>query len=300
MILRWALILTLLILGATGCASGPYRYGGKYHTELDPPLPPDELQVERGQPRPILDGVGWVVGTPKRVLLLKWNVDNHRVSDNTEYQVREYIARNRLDKVKVQINEYDPAAEWARLKANQSINAPLRYSVGAIAVAGYTLFPGRIWGGDNFSPWTNTVHLYSDVPELAIYQAAQAKECAKREYKWFGSGKLRAAGDTIAYFRNDGAPDQARNAYACLVPTVVADFVPLWAWTTVGLPALGAGHVAGRAMGLSVQDKPAPSTPADPQRQIAPGVVRLPSTDESAFSAPNPTISDSPPPIPNP
>jgi hypothetical protein len=277
--LRCCLLLILVGCCAGGCATGPYQYGGVYHTDYDPPLPPEEEQIERGRTMPIVDAVGWLVGTPKRVLLLKWNVDNHHVSDKTEYELREYMVKNGLDKVKVQINEYDPWSEWARLSANQSICGPLRYSVGALYVTGYTLLPGRIWGGDNFSPWTNTIHLYSDVPELAIYQGAQAKQCAKREHKWLGTGKFRAMNDTFAYLRNDGTTEELRNAYACVVPTVVADFVPIWAWTTLGLPAVGAGHVAGRTMGLAVH------APANHQGEIAAGVVRLPTTSDAPSPA---------------
>lgn len=268
-----------------GCATTPYQFGGDYHTANDMPLPPGTSQVERGRSAPIIDSIGWLAGSSRRLFLLRWNADNHDVSFETERKLSEYLALNGLDKVKVRINEYDPCGEWERLKNNRSICGPLRYTFGTLYMAGYTLLPGRIWGGDSYCVWTNTVHLYSDVPELAIYQGAKAKECAKREYKWLGPSGIQAMRDTFGYLDTYGTADELRDAYICLYPNIVFEVVPLW--TPFGLPAIGAGHVAGRTVGISVHNKEVRenSNLAAPTNDDADRVVRLPNVEEETWNA---------------
>ena len=175
----WAFALVLV----GGCATAPYRYGGDYRTNCDAPLKEGESQVERGRPAPVIDTVGWVVGVPAKIIMLDRHIDNHDVSFETEARLQEYLASNDLDKVKVRLNQYDPCGEWNRLVENKSVAWPLRYTVGTLSVVGYTLLPGRVLGGDQYNPFTNTVSIYSDAPAVAVYEGAAAKDYAQREYK---------------------------------------------------------------------------------------------------------------------
>ena len=159
-----------------GCATTPYRYGGDYHTEHDAGIKPGESQIERGQRAPVVDTVGWIVGVPAKIVLLNNRVANHDVSLQTELAMQQYLAKNGLDKVKVRINQYDPAGEWQRLRENESVNWSLRYTVGVLGVACYTVLPGRLFGIGDYNPYTNTINLYSDVPGLALYEAGHAKD----------------------------------------------------------------------------------------------------------------------------
>ena len=63
------------------------------------------------------------------------------------------LAVNELDQVKVRINQYDPFGEWQRLGANRSVSWPVRYSLGTLAVVGYTVLPGR----RPCRPWSSDV-----------------------------------------------------------------------------------------------------------------------------------------------
>jgi hypothetical protein len=96
----------------------------------------------------------------------------------TEGAIRQYLAVSGLDKVKVRVNQYDPAGEWQRLRDNHSVSGPVRYTIGTLSVVGCTVLPGRVFGGDHYNPYTNSVYLYSDVPAMAVYQGGyeQAKE----------------------------------------------------------------------------------------------------------------------------
>jgi hypothetical protein len=126
--------------------------------------------IERGKPRKVLDGAGWVFGIPAKIILWDRRVENHRVSATTEGTIAEYLADNDLEHVKVRINQYAPLEDWRRLRKNRTVGWPLRYTIGTLSVAAEAVFPGRLLGGDHYNPWTATIHLYSDVPAIAIHE----------------------------------------------------------------------------------------------------------------------------------
>ncbi len=76
----------------------------------------------------------------------------------------------------VVVDKYDPNDQWKRLRENDRIAPFWKYSVGAITCAGYTILPNRIFGGDRYNPFTNTLNLSSDVPAMVLAEAAYAKD----------------------------------------------------------------------------------------------------------------------------
>jgi hypothetical protein len=130
--------------------------------------------IERGAPNKFVDGVGWTLGIPEKVLLWDRRVENHRVSTETEQSIAEYMAAHGLGATKVRINQYAPGDEWRRLVANKKVGAGWRYTFGALRTAGYTVLPGRLIGNDGYNPYTDTVSIYSDIPSLAMEQGAHA------------------------------------------------------------------------------------------------------------------------------
>ena len=52
-----------------------------------------------------------------------------------------------------------------------------RLSLGALNWLGYTLFPGRVFGGDKYDPYTNTLQLHSDVPALVLPKPPSPRTC---------------------------------------------------------------------------------------------------------------------------
>ena len=135
----------------------------------------EDPQFERGQPRKVVDAMGWVWGIPAKVILWDRRAASHRVSFETEQELAEYLAANGLDSTKVRINQYDPIGEWRRLRANKNVGAGWRYTIGAFGTLGYTLFPGRVFGADRYNPYTDSIYVYSDISCLAQEQGSYAK-----------------------------------------------------------------------------------------------------------------------------
>ena len=227
--------------------------------------------IERGLKRPVIDGIGWVVGIPRKIILWDIRVDNHHVSPDTEQAIEKYLAENELDHVKVRINQYAPVSDWRRLRQNKAVAWPYRYTLGVVSVACEAVLPGRVFGRDYYNPYTATVHIFSDVPALAVKQAGHSKDYTRRTYP--GTYSLAsivplldlwpqaiATGDALAYAERHGDADLEREEYRILYPAygssmggVVGDavagaFLPIYAGTVV------AGHVVGRWEARRVED----------------------------------------------
>jgi len=227
--------------------------------------------IERGLKRPVIDGIGWLVGIPRKIILWDIRVSNHHVSPGTEQAIEDYLAENELDHVKVRINQYAPVSDWRRLRQNTAVAWPYRYTLGAVSVACEAVLPGRVFGRDYYNPYTATVHIFSDVPALAVKQAGHSKDYTRRTYP--GTYSLAsivplldlwpqaiATGDALAYAERHCDADLEREEYRILYPAygssiggVVGDalagaFLPIYAGTVV------AGHVVGRWEARRVED----------------------------------------------
>lgn len=145
------------------------------------------IDIEHGKPKPIIDGFGWIFGVPKKLLLWDSRVDNHDVSTETVEETADYLAENQVDGVKVRVNQYDPLGEWQRLFENDRIGLGWRATIGSAYTLGYSVLPGRLFGNDWYNPYTDSVHVYSDVPSLAMEQAAHAKDVHDRTHPGFYS-----------------------------------------------------------------------------------------------------------------
>ncbi len=136
----------------------------------------DFVQVERGKPRPVIDSVGWVFGIPAKLLLWDRRAENHAVSETTVGEVTGYLQHRGLTDTVVRVNQYAPAKEWRRLVENERVGAGWRYTVGSLKWLQYTLLPGRVFGSDEYNPYTNSLYLYSDMPMLGLAEAAYARD----------------------------------------------------------------------------------------------------------------------------
>ncbi len=139
------------------------------------------IDIEVGSQAPVIDALGWVFGIPRKVLLWDRRADSHDVSSSTVGEVAQYLDDRQLHDVKVRVNQYAPGGEWKRLVANKRVGAGWRYTVGTLSTLGYTLLPGRLFGRDNYNPYTNTLSVYSDAPALALAEAAYAKDVHQRK-----------------------------------------------------------------------------------------------------------------------
>lgn len=259
----WLALLVLAVL-STGCVTPSYWYGEKLVTQNDYPLPPGEEQIERGRPNAVLDGVGWVVGIPNKLILWNRKIDNHDVSSETETVLRNYLAKNDLQHVKVRINQYDPLGEWERLFRARQVGAGWRATFGTLSMLSYTLLPGRVFGGDNYNPFTNTISIYSDHPGVVLHEGGHAKDFAEHEWKGtyaalylLPGGALaleaNATTDALSYLEAEELYDLQAEAYKVLYPaygTYVGSTVngiyagPYGAAVTLG--SVVPGHILGR------------------------------------------------------
>lgn len=224
-------LLAVTLIGLSGCATTPYRFGTaqRYRTSLELEARTASQAVERGQPNKVLDTVGWIWGIPDKIILWDRRIDNHDIGSQTEAAVADYLAKNELASVKVRLNQYHPGDDWRRLAANDSVGAGWRYTLGTLSVLGETILPGRIFGGDHFNPYTNTIHLYSDVPAVAVHEAGHAKDFAQR--KWKGTyaavyllpgvplyHEAQATNDALGYLLTESDEQTQKDAYEILYP----------------------------------------------------------------------------------
>ena len=251
---------TCLLLTA-GCAGGLGAW-----TQTDATNALAELcsrpQIERGERRPVIDGIGWVVGIPSKIILWDRRVDNHNVSEETEGTIAQYVDDLGLSTTKVRINQYAPIDEWRRLTANREVGWGWRYTLGLWTWADEAIFPGRVFGGDHYNPYTNTISIFSDAPAIAIKEGSRARDVRSRQlpgtYAAVNSLPLVSMWyDTVAtkyafeYIQKD-RPDVAQEGYHLLYPSYGAHlgsdlasftYVPNLIGAAVGsIP----GHIIGR------------------------------------------------------
>ncbi|OAI53147.1 hypothetical protein AYO47_00985 [Planctomyces sp. SCGC AG-212-M04] len=183
----------LAIVVFCGCAAGPYQVGHGWASNSAAAIAktgpateavgdPQPIEVAHGRRNVVIDGIGWVFGIPGKLIYWDRRFENHDVSPATESAVVEYLACNHLEDVTVRVNQYAPWQEWKRLQSNTNVGAGWRYTFGLVNLAGYTIFPGRLFGGDRYNPYTNSVYVYSDIAPLGIYSSAYSKDVHSREY----------------------------------------------------------------------------------------------------------------------
>jgi len=299
-------LLAALLVPLLGCAAAPYRFGGS-EPEASLPLMPEEPQFEVGAPHRFVDGFAhYVLSAPAKVALMNWRVENHDVSPETVRVLSAYLYENGLRDVKVRINQYDPAGEWRRLNENNDVSPGWRWTLGMVSVAMYTVFPERLFGTDDYNPFTNTISIYSDVPEIALREAARAKAAALSPRKGTAAAaelvpgvslmhEITATGDVVSYYRALSSRVDERSAYEALYPAFGSQAVGLprrW-FTLLHLPPIIEsnllvvtslpGHVLARlsAARVPVETKPNGATAA----RTACSALRVGSAVDYRFAA---------------
>ncbi|MGH7134978.1 MAG: hypothetical protein ACREHD_04515, partial [Pirellulales bacterium] len=232
-------------------------------------------------------------GTPARLVTGNRKTNNHNISTATVDKLKAYMAANDITDVYVAVNEYDPKGQWLRLRENKRVAAGWRYSLGTLNWLGYSILPNRIFGGDKYSPYTNTLNLSSDVPALVLSAAAYSKDIHSQRlpgtYAAFVNDmpvlsvwrEAKAARDVLGYARVRGDWKAEQQAYHVLYPQIggatVGSAAPLV--PTLGpllhLGGVAAGHAVGRTVAYFERPKDAEETSkSSPQDiEIAPAVL---------------------------
>ena len=173
-------MLTLLMaFGSSGCATfNAYQQVSQpviRHSSAQ-----GQVQVQRGQPRPIIDAAGRFFGLPNRIAIGDSRVDNHDISPETELEIVNYLEQSGLNSVMIRSNQYAPGDELKRMIANDKIRPFWKLTFGSYNLLKYTFLPGRITGGDWYNPYSDSLHIYSDNPILGISQATYAEDIRSR------------------------------------------------------------------------------------------------------------------------
>jgi hypothetical protein len=269
----------------SGCATLPYSPGTGRIEEDAPKSPPMSQQFLYGRPNKFLDAADWY--WPESLLgkLLLWNknIDSHQISPETIEAMQTYMTENDLRNVQVIVNGYYPGNQWKRLFKNKTVGGGWRYTFGIASVVGYTILPGRFFGGDAYNPFTNTVYLYSNEPSIALHEAGHSKDFGRRKLKGTHAAlyqlplaslyyEAKATGDAIGYLRcRDFAAE--KDAYKLLYPawaTYVGGNVgrfdenPLWNLGVIP------GHIIGRIKSATADPCGEPlSEPTSPEAPVS-------------------------------
>ncbi len=251
----------LVVVLTAGCAGRPYKYG-RFHPE-GVEAPP--LVVEHGGPDEHLDRLKSIVQFPKRLLSFGRNQDEES-TDESERQVAQYLEKNDLTDVYVSVNDYDPDDQWRRLKENDRVAPVWKYTLGAASVVGYTLLPGRVFGKDNYNPFTNTLSLNSPHPNRGLYEAAWAKDVHTKShvgsYVAFSylpglslAREAKKTDDVVGYLQAEENWELEKQAYPELYAQLgsrsaglASPFVSGIASPVIGLGARIVGHTTGRVV----------------------------------------------------
>jgi len=233
----------------TGCATVPYVGQG--------PHP----QIERGQPFFPLDAIGNVVSLPSKLLLWNWKIDDHAVSEKTEEVLVDYLKHRPEDlrDLKIRINQWAPLDELKRLWGNKRIAWPYRLLIGfPVTLAFEVLLPGRLLGGDHYNPYTNTVHLYSDLPAVSIHEAGHAFDFSNQKYPGTYAAlrflpladlyqEFKATDEAVTHFIRVGDRKNELSSYKILYPAF-GTYVGRYFTKPYGLIFVVIGHLHGRKL----------------------------------------------------
>ena len=267
-------LIFVLSLFISGCISLPYRPSSP--TDIvgaetpEPLIRPGEPQIERGEPSVLIDGIGHLLfSLPEKLILWNWKMGNHDISAETEKAIKDYLTLNQLSDVKVRLNDYAPLDEWRRLFNNDSIGPWWRYTIGALINVVYTIFPGRILGGDHYNTFTNTIHIYSDLPVVGLHEAGHSKDYERREYKALAAlARLLplvplvqeevASSEAVSYAAEYDMPHTLKSCYKLLYPAwgtyaggEISRFLP--GGSLLNLAFAIPGHIVGRVKASRVE-----------------------------------------------
>ncbi len=237
-----------LAVAVAGCASVPYVGQG--------PHP----QIQRGRPCLPIDAVGNVLALPAKVFLFDWHFADHTFSARNEALVVEFVEQypKEVGETQVQLNQYAPHHDLARLMKNHNVAWPYRITIGLLSTLVMdVMLPGRVmpWG-DYYNPWTNTAHIYSDHPAVALHELGHSYDINRRRYKGsYAFARMlpfvnlyqewEASDAAIDHFIETKNRTEELRAYKILYPaygTYMGSYLPFFG----SIVGLAVGHVWGR------------------------------------------------------
>ena len=145
---RWPLwFIVPGVLALAGCVPKNYQYGREHAASATPA----ELVVERGEDEPA-----------KSCLPPKFTKPEFELSLATAERVEDYILKNDLNDLRIEIRYHDTSGQWRRLRENTRISPLWRYTAGSLSVIGDSIFPAKFWRVNRYNPYTNTLSINAD------------------------------------------------------------------------------------------------------------------------------------------
>ena len=243
-------VACLAALTLVGCATTQVPYVGQG------PHP----QITRGRPVPPIDFLGNVLSIPTKILLWHWKIDRHLVTSDTESYLVDYIdaPETVTDGTHYALNQYAPGRDLKRLAKNRKVAWPYRLLIGLpVTLIFDVLLPGRLFGGDHYNPFTDTVLLYSDLPAVALHEAGHSHDFNKRRFK--GTYALlrllppvtlfqeyKASKEAVTHLAAVGKDRERCSAHELLQPafgSYVGGYIPFPGTAFAGAAV---GHITGR------------------------------------------------------
>ncbi|MDY6914368.1 MAG: hypothetical protein SVT52_07930 [Planctomycetota bacterium] len=225
------------------------------------------FRIERGRRFWPIDAIGNLLSILDKVFLFNWRVGSRSISSAIEFHVREFATKHELRGVTFRLNQYAPFGELARLFRNERMSWVFRVCFGFPYFLTYTLWPWRLFGGDCFVPFRNSVHLFSDHIAIALHEAGHALDFSRRRFlgaymllRFIPLGVLYqeflASKYALGYLKELGDKKLLREAYKVLVPAfftyILGTLVPTTLQTMLLLPMLILGHLIGRVLAFTV------------------------------------------------
>ncbi len=176
-----SIILASTFLSASAGCAGKSQFYSKL-------TPRDELRETKtpvafryGKPNWCLDGMQKIVELPSRVMLGGRLKADCLPSEETHEVLTDYLQENDLADIPVLVNDYDPLGQWQRLRENDQVSPGWKYTAGVVGLVNYTLFPGRVFARDTYSPFTNTLQVNTGRLSDSLHAAAYAKDIRARK-----------------------------------------------------------------------------------------------------------------------
>ena len=192
---------------------GPYKYGDFSDSGYRRGLTENPAPLI-GEDHRVMDGIRDALDWPYRVIAHKPRPSSYSPTEAQQETIQRYLAENDLEDVQVEFHYYSPRHRWKRLRENQGVAPGWKYSFGLLSLAGYTVFPGRVFASTAYDPYSNCLQVNNNRAYESLEEAAEAKVAHRQKYPGtffsvVGSipvvniyPQLLASGDIVEYARH--------------------------------------------------------------------------------------------------
>ncbi len=224
---------------------------------------PTTLTISRGAPIPLVDTTGNFLSLTNKLLFLNADLDSHYIDEELERSVLAFADHHDIEGGHVRLNEYAPLDELGRVLTNGRVNILLRLTFGLLGWIGYVLMVNRLFGGDHYNPFADTVNLFSNHRGIALHEMGHLLDFRRRQFPGLYSllrlvpgvalyQEYLASLYAVEYLDHVGDHEEELRAYRILFPaysTYVLGFLayllPNQVIRSIALPFVVLGHVLG-------------------------------------------------------